>query len=271
MSIELVMLSNHIIICWPLLLLPSVCLNLRVFSNECTLHLKWPKYWSFNLSISPSNEYSELIPLGWTGLISLQSKGLSRAFSNTTVRKYQFFSAQLSLGSSSQIHTWLLEKPGLWLYGTLLTKGCLCFLIRLFNCTESPMSYKTTLRGGSILAVNKKAGPEAVQTLVQVYTHIKLHAARKRQGLLSRVSEKHREGHSGDLTSLCDGSCAHLCGEGWKCSKLGTGTQLSGKRARPLTQYTLCAWKSVPPLSLPVRTSWFSTSVSLIPALETGS
>ena len=74
MSIELVMLSNHIIICCPLLLLPSVCLNLRVFSNECTLHLKWPKYWSFNLSISPSNEYSELISfrMDWFDLLAVQ-------------------------------------------------------------------------------------------------------------------------------------------------------------------------------------------------------
>ena len=82
--------------------------------------------------------------------------------------------------------------------------------MRLFNCTESPVSCKTTLRGGSILAVNRRAGPEAVQTLVQVCTHVKLHAARKRQALLSRVSEKPREGHPGDLTSSCDGSRAHV-------------------------------------------------------------
>ena len=84
--------------------------------------------------------------------------------------------------------------------------------------------------------MNKRAGPEAVQTLVQVCTHVKIHAARKRQRLLSCVSEKHRERHPGDLTSLCDGPCAHLCGEGWKCRKLGSGAQLSGKRARPPTQ-----------------------------------
>ena len=75
------------------------------------LHIRWPKYWSLSLSISPSNEYSRLIPLGLTGWISLQSKGLSRVFSNTTVQKHQFFGAQLSLSSSSHIHTWLLEKP----------------------------------------------------------------------------------------------------------------------------------------------------------------
>ena len=66
-------------------------------SNESVLHIRWPKYWSFSFSISPSNEYSGLILLGWTGWISLQSKGLSRVFSNTTVQKHQFFGAQLSL------------------------------------------------------------------------------------------------------------------------------------------------------------------------------
>ena len=89
MSIESVMSSNHLIFCRPLLLLPSVFHSIRVFSNESALHIRWPKYWSFSFSISPSNEHP--------GLISLQSKGLSRVFSNTTVQKHQFFNAQLSL------------------------------------------------------------------------------------------------------------------------------------------------------------------------------
>ena len=79
--------------------------------------LKWvssshwgAKYWSFSLNISPSNKYSGLI-LGWTGWMSLQSKGLSRVFSNTTVQNHQFFGAQLSSQSNFHIHTWLLEKP----------------------------------------------------------------------------------------------------------------------------------------------------------------
>ena len=62
----------------------------QVFSNESVLCIRWPKYWSFSFSISPSNEYSGLIALGWTDWISLQSKGLSRVFSNTTVQKHQF-------------------------------------------------------------------------------------------------------------------------------------------------------------------------------------
>ena len=97
MSIELVIPSNHLILCRPLLLPPSIFPSIRVFSNESVLRIRWPKYWSFSFSISPSNDYSGLISLGWTGWISLQSKGLSRVFSNTIVQKHQFFSAQLSL------------------------------------------------------------------------------------------------------------------------------------------------------------------------------
>ena len=96
MSIESVMTSNHLILCGPLLP-PSIFPRIRVFSNESVLCIRWPTCWSFSFSISPSNEYSGLISLGWTGWISLQSKGLSRVFSNTTVQKHQFFGTQLSL------------------------------------------------------------------------------------------------------------------------------------------------------------------------------
>ena len=110
MSIESVMLSNHLILCHPLLLLPSIFPSIRVFSNESALHMRWPKYWSFSFSISPSNEYSVLISFRMDWLDLLQSKGLSRVFSNTTVQKHQFFGAQLSSQSNSHIHTWPLEK-----------------------------------------------------------------------------------------------------------------------------------------------------------------
>ena len=90
MSVELVMPSNHLILCRPLLLPPLILPSIRVFSSESVLHIRWPKYWSFSFSISPSNEYSGLISLGLTGLIFLQSKGLSRVFSNTTVQKHQW-------------------------------------------------------------------------------------------------------------------------------------------------------------------------------------
>ena len=83
-SIESVMPSNLLSLCHPLLLPPSICSSIRVFSNESFLCIRWPKYWSF--SISPSNEYSDWFSLGLTGLISLQSKGL---FSNTVVQKHQ--------------------------------------------------------------------------------------------------------------------------------------------------------------------------------------
>ena len=73
MSIESVMPSKHLILCLLLLLLPSIFVIIKVFSNEVTLHIRWPKYWSFSFSISPSNEHSGLISLGWTGWISLQS------------------------------------------------------------------------------------------------------------------------------------------------------------------------------------------------------
>ena len=86
MSIESRMPSNHLILCRPLLLLPSIFPSIRVFSNESALHMRWPKYWSFSFNISPSNEHQDWSPLGWTGWISLQSKGLSRVFSNNTVK-----------------------------------------------------------------------------------------------------------------------------------------------------------------------------------------
>ena len=87
MSIKSVMPSNHLILYHPLLL-PSIFPSIRVFSNESVLPIRWPKYWSFSFSISPSNEYSRLISFRMTGLILLQSKGLLRVFSNTTVPKH---------------------------------------------------------------------------------------------------------------------------------------------------------------------------------------
>ena len=100
MSIKLVMPSNHLILCCPLLLLPLIFPSIRVFSNEVSLHIRWPKYWSFSFSISPSNEYSGLISfrIDWLDLLTVQ--GLSRIFSNTTVQKHRFFGTWLSLINS---------------------------------------------------------------------------------------------------------------------------------------------------------------------------
>ena len=91
-----VMLSNHLILCRPLLLLPSVFPSIRAFYSESDICIRWPKHWHFSFSISPFN-IQDWLPLGWNGLISLQSKGLSRVFSNTIVQKHQYFGTQLSL------------------------------------------------------------------------------------------------------------------------------------------------------------------------------
>ena len=109
MSIELVMPSNHLILCHPLLLLLSILPSIRVFSNESLLRIKWPKYWSFSFSILPMNVQG-WFSLGWTGWICLQPKGLSRVFSNTTVQMHQFFMLRF-IYSQTHIHPWLLETP----------------------------------------------------------------------------------------------------------------------------------------------------------------
>ena len=106
MCIESVILFNHLILCCPLLLLPSIFPSIRVLSNESVLGIRGPKYRSFGFSISPPTEYSGLISFRMTGWISLQSKELSRVFSNTTVQKHQFFGALPSLWSNSLHDYW---------------------------------------------------------------------------------------------------------------------------------------------------------------------
>ena len=104
MPIESVTPSNHLILCRPLLLPPSIFPSIRVFSNESVLHIKWPKFQSFSFSISPSNEQSGLISfrMDWLDLLTVQGtlKSLLQ-----TVQKHQFFGTQLSLWSNSHIHT----------------------------------------------------------------------------------------------------------------------------------------------------------------------
>ena len=114
LCIKLVMLSNHLILCWPFPFLPSVFPSISGQSIRASA------------SVLPMN-IQGWFPLGLTDLISLQCKGLSRVFSSTTIQKHQFFGAQPSLWSNSHIHTWLLEKPSLWLHGPLSAKWCLCF------------------------------------------------------------------------------------------------------------------------------------------------
>ena len=117
MSIESEMPPNHLILCHPLLIRPSIFPSIRVFSNESVLRIGWPKYWSFSFSISPSNEYTGLISfrMDWLDLLAVQ--GTLKSFlqhhsSKAFLNFLKFFSsAQLSSQYNSHIHTWLLEKP----------------------------------------------------------------------------------------------------------------------------------------------------------------
>ena len=112
MSIESVMPSNHLILCHPLLLLPPIPPSIRVFSNESTLHMRWPKYWSFSFSISRSSEHPGLIfRMDWLDLLAVQGTLKSLLQHHSTNVMHQFFSAQPSSQSNSHIHTWPQEKP----------------------------------------------------------------------------------------------------------------------------------------------------------------
>ena len=122
MSIEPVMPSNHLILCCPLLLLPSIFPSVRVFSNEWALHIRWPSIRSSASASVLTMNIQGWFPLELTGLISLLSKRLSRVFSSTTVQKHLFFSAQPSLWSNSHIHTWLLEKTTALTIWTFVSK-----------------------------------------------------------------------------------------------------------------------------------------------------
>ncbi|CAI9175993.1 unnamed protein product [Rangifer tarandus platyrhynchus] len=97
MSIELVMPSNHLILCCPLLLLPSIFPSIRVFSNELALHIRWPKYWSFSFSISPSNEYFGLTSfrIDWFHLLAVQ--GTLKSLLQHHSSKASFFHTQSNL------------------------------------------------------------------------------------------------------------------------------------------------------------------------------
>ena len=120
-TIELVILSNHLIPCHPLLLLPSIFPSIRIFSSESAVCIRWPEYWSFSFSINPFNEYSGLILLGllvWSPCCPRDSQKSSPI----PYWKHQFFSAQPSLWSSSHTHTWQLKKTWFWLYRILSAK-----------------------------------------------------------------------------------------------------------------------------------------------------
>ena len=111
MSIESVMPSSHLILCHPLLFLPPIPPSIRVFSNESILRMRWSSTGASALASFLPKKSQGWSPSEWTGWISLQSKGLSRVFSNTTVQNHKFFGALPSSQSNSHIHTWPQEKP----------------------------------------------------------------------------------------------------------------------------------------------------------------
>ena len=145
---------NHLILCHIRLLTPSIFPSIRIFSNESVLRIRWPKYWSFSFSINPSNEYSGLISLALSGWISLQSKGVSRVFSNTTVQKHHFFSSQLSLvqvshpymttGKTIALIKWTFVDKVMSLLFNMLSRLVIAFFPRrkhlLISWPQSPFS-----------------------------------------------------------------------------------------------------------------------------------
>ena len=138
--------SSHLILCCHLLLLPPISPSIRVFSNESTLCMRWPKYWSFSFSIIPSKEIPGLISFRMDWWISLQSKGLSRVFSNTTVHKHQF-TVQLShpymtTGKTIALTRWTFVGQVTSFLLNILSKLVITFLPRnkrlLISWLQSP-------------------------------------------------------------------------------------------------------------------------------------
>ena len=141
MSTELVMPSNHLILCCPLFLLPSIFPNIRVFSNESALRIRWPKYWrfSFNILGIPMNTW-DWSPLGWTGWISLKSKGLSRVLQHhsskaSILHHSAFFIVQLShpymtTGKTIALTRWTFVDKVISLLFNMLSRSVITFLTR---------------------------------------------------------------------------------------------------------------------------------------------
>ena len=127
--------SSHLILCRPLLLLPPIPPSIRVFSNESTLHMRWPKYWSFSFSIIPSKEHPGLISfrMDWLDLLAVQET--LRVFSNITVQKYQFFGVQLSsqsmtTGKTTALTRWTFVGKVMSLRFNMLSRLVITFLPR---------------------------------------------------------------------------------------------------------------------------------------------
>ena len=141
MSIELVVPSNHLILSCPFLLLPSIFPNIRVFSNESALHIRWPKYWSFSFNISPSNEYPGLISfrMDWLDLLAVQGtlKSLLQYHSSkaSILRRSAFFTVQLShpcmtTGKTIALTRWTFVDKVMSLLFNMLSRWVITFLLR---------------------------------------------------------------------------------------------------------------------------------------------
>ena len=139
MSIELVMPSSHLILCRPLLLLPSIFPSIRVFSNESVLHIKWPKYWSLSFNISPSNEYSGLTSfrMDWLDLLAVQ--GIFKSFLQhhsskaSILQRSAFFRVQLShpymtIGKTIALTGWIFVSKVMSLPFNMLSRLVITFL-----------------------------------------------------------------------------------------------------------------------------------------------
>ena len=135
--------ANHLILFHPLFLLSSIFPSIRVFSNESAIHIRWPKYWSFSFSISPSEEYLGLISFKIDWFYLLGAQGLSRVFYSTTVQKHQFFSTLPSLSSVQLLHVYMTTGKSIALtiqtsvgkvMSLLLTH---CLGLSEFSCQEA--------------------------------------------------------------------------------------------------------------------------------------
>ena len=156
MFIELVMPSNHLILCYPLLILPSIFPSIRIFSNESALHIRWPKYWSFSLNISPFSEYSGLISfwMDWLDLLAVQwtFKSLFQHHSSkaSILQQSVFFIVQLShpymtSGITIALTRWTFVGKVMSLLFNMLSKLVITFLPRsnhLLICNYSPIKNK---------------------------------------------------------------------------------------------------------------------------------
>ena len=175
---ESVMLSNHLILCGPLLLLPSIFPSIRDFSNESVLRIRWPKYWSFSLSINPSNEYSELISFrtDWFDLVAVQ--GTLKSLLKHHSSKHQFFSAQLSLWSNSHIHIWMTTGKTIplttWIFVSKVMSLLFNMLFR-FVVTSLPKSKHLLISQlqplSRMILESRNIGSVAISTVARFICH----------------------------------------------------------------------------------------------------